>query len=413
MSHGSNLPIVMQALPRWDGKYASTSLNIAKQLSKNHLVFYVDHPFTYKDKLLGKSNNQIERRKAIWSGKEKPFYKPFNEFQNLIVISPSSIPPVNAFPPGSVYEAMNRFACRVIWAAINKVMDSYEVKEFIYINSFDPTFARIYTNRKVVLKIYHCVDNISGENYIARHGTNAEIKFVREADLTVSTSCALAKKMIMFNPASYYVPNAADYELFSKQVSKIPDDLEKIPHPRILYVGNIGLRIDYQMLYEAALKRPDLNFVFVGPTDPREFKGQKLEGLTNVHFLGARPYVTLPYYLKGADVCIIPFIPDDLTRYIYPLKINEYLAAGKAVVSTRFADLSCFTSVVYLADNADELISEAERAMKENDAKKEAIRKSIAAQNTWEKRLEQLEEIIEFELQKKMSKPKLIYSEVV
>ncbi|NTW49113.1 MAG: glycosyltransferase family 1 protein [Chlorobiales bacterium] len=413
MSQGSCLPIVMQALPRWDGKYASTSLNIARQLSKNHLVFYVDHPFTYKDNLLGKENSQIEKRKAIWGGKALRFYKPFDEFQNLIAVSPNPIPPINALPPGGVYEAMNRFACRIIWNAVNQAMDAFRVEEFVYINSFDPTFRHIYTNRKVVLTVYHCVDNISGEKYIARHGVNAENEFARDADLTVSTSSELVRKMAKINPASYYVPNAADYELFSKHVSELPDDLAKIPNPRILYMGNIGLRIDYEMLYEAAAKRQDWNFVFVGPKDPREFKGQKLEGLNNVHFLGPRPYSSLPSYLKGADVCLIPFIPDDLTRYIYPLKINEYLAAGKAVVSTRFADLTDFSSVIYLADTAEELIASVVQAMNETDEKRDALRKSVAAQNTWEKRLEQLEEIIEIGLQKKTSNAKEAYSEVV
>jgi len=395
------LPIVMQALPRWDGKYASTSLNLAKELSKERSVFYCDHPFTYKDLLSGKPRKDIEFRKPIWSGKSSPVYQPFDRFPNLSVVSPNPTLVINFLPNSIIYDWLESFVNRQIWKTLNQALSAQGISKFIYINSFDPCFSQIFTPFEVALKVYHSVDNIGGERYIARHGVRREEEFAKIADLTISTSLALTEKLRAINPKSHFVPNAADYALFSRPYNGEPAEFAKIPKPRVLYMGNIGLRIDYEALVGLAKNHPELQLVFVGPKDPREFQGEALEALPNVWFLGAKPYAELPDYAHAVDVCLIPFIPNDLTKFIYPLKINEYLGTGKPVATSRFADLTDFESVVQIYESPTMLYDAIMQAMNENSPEKEAARKKTAAANTWEERGKQFSEILETGLREK------------
>ncbi|ACF12853.1 glycosyl transferase group 1 [Chloroherpeton thalassium ATCC 35110] len=391
----AKLPVVMQALPRWDGKYASTSLNLAKELSKERRVFYCDHPFTYKDLFTGKTRQDIRFRKPIWAGKSSPVYQPFADFPNLSVVSPAPTLVINFLPKSVLYDLAENFVNRHIWKTLNRVLSAQGISKFIYINSFDPCFSRIYTPFEVALKVYHSVDNIAGERYIARHGVRREQEFAKIADLTISTSLALTEKLRALNPKSHFVPNAADYALFSRPCAGEPKAFEKIPKPRVLYMGNIGLRIDYDALEDLAKNHPEWQLVFVGPKDPREFRGQALEALPNVWFLGAKPYAELPDYAHAADVCLIPFIPNDLTKFIYPLKINEYLGTGKPVVTSRFADLTEFETTVQIYESPEMLYDAIMQAVKENSPEKEAARKKVASANTWEERGKRFDKILE------------------
>jgi glycosyltransferase involved in cell wall biosynthesis len=396
----------MQALPRWDGKYASTSLNIAKELSKSRWVFFVDHPFTKKDVLFNSHQPDVVFRKPIWKSQANNAYAPFEDFPRLVVISPRPIPMFNFLPPSFLYQWAEAYANWSVWQSINSVLVQYNVEKFIYINSFDPVFSQVFTHLDIALKVYHCVDNIAGERYIARHGVRREKEFAAQADMVISTSPALAQKLSEFNPESVCVPNAADFSLFSKPATKEPVDMAGIIGPKVLYMGNIGLRIDYNLLENLALKHPKLQLVFVGPKDEREFKGQALESLSNVHFLGAKPYKELIEYVHACDVCMIPFEPNDLTRYIYPLKINEYLATGKPVVSSRFADLSDFESVIYTYTNSEDCYAAITRAIDENSKQKQKARREVASKNTWENRGLQFDRLINAAVHKKSTQIK-------
>jgi len=116
---------------------------------------------------------------------------------------------------------------------------------------------------------------------------------------------------------------------------KSPDDLQGIKRPMIGYVGVISERIDFGLVEFLAQNRKDYSFVFVGP-----FYGnvgdwvRRLKRLKNVFFLGERHYDEIPNYIASFDVCIIPHIVDEFTLSNDPMKVYEYIYAGKPVVST-------------------------------------------------------------------------------
>jgi glycosyltransferase involved in cell wall biosynthesis len=105
-----------------------------------------------------------------------------------------------------------------------------------------------------------------------------------------------------------------------------------------------------------------------------------------VHFLGAKDYKSLPGYIRGFDVATIPFLKEDYLSSAYPLKINEYLAVGKPVVSTDFADLSDFWEKITIAEASEKFISGIENGLSEDNAKLINNRKKLALENSWDNR---------------------------
>jgi glycosyltransferase involved in cell wall biosynthesis len=117
--------------------------------------------------------------------------------------------------------------------------------------------------------------------------------------------------------------------------------------------------------------------------------------MTNVKIEGPKQPEELPAYLKSFFAGIIPFISDDFTKGIYPMKINEYLAAGLPVISTEFGDIAEFESVVKIAHTKEEYLQYLLQEIETDTPEKRLARLAIAESNTWEKRAEEISTVIE------------------
>lgn len=386
-------PIVLQALTRVDEQYGATSISLAKIWSKDRLVFYVDHPFTYKDLKDKNLEMQLNKRRELWK-KHEYHFQPFDNYPNFINIIPKPVIPINFLPSGALYNYLNELNCIKIWNAIDLVLDRFNVKNnFVYINSFNPVYFSIKSKRKHNLSIYHCVDLIEGERYIAKHGIKAEKEAAKKADLVITTSDDLRYRLEPYAKHIETVYNGADYEFFQKKKYIEPDALKNIPTgKRVMYVGNIGLRINYKLLEKIVKSDPEMQLILIGPINQREFRGQELFEHNNVHYLGPQKMKDVPDFLKYTDACLIPFICNDLTRCIYPLKINEYLSVGKPILTTPFTNLDDFFEVINIFNDE---ISFHKGLTKIIEAKENEIdkRKAIAKQNRWENRAFQFHNI--------------------
>ena len=135
--------------------------------------------------------------------------------------------------------------------------------------------------------------------------------------------------------------------------------------PRFGFYGVIDERFDLELLTEVAERKPEWQFVIIGPVvkiDP-----ESLPRLNNIHYLGNKTYNELPAYLSGWDIAIIPFLLNESTKYISPTKTPEYLAAGKPVISTSITDVVNpygISNLVHIADNANDFIKAAENELK-------------------------------------------------
>jgi len=251
------------------------------------------------------------------------------------------------------------------------------------------------------LSIYHVVDE-----YTAYTGVNDDIRdwlatqeqaAATNADAVIVVTPALMKSKLTFNPNTYLVPNAVDYVAYADADAQRPLDLTEMRSPIIGFTGLISARLDFNLILEAAKARPEWSFVFVGSIDDTECASelQQMDELDNIRLMGVRPVEAMPAYLRRFDVCTIPYADDDSAANASPLKLYEYAAAGKPIVTTDFAAAREFPGHLESVTNSGGFVEACEEALKlsRTDAKL-LENQQYAARNTWGDRVDEISAII-------------------
>lgn len=401
----SEIDFIIFALPRWDAIYSSGTYSTAKEIARNNRVFYIDHPFTYKDYKTGKHTKDIIIRKEALTKRKNIFRKVEGVPELFTAVTPPLMYPINFLPEGFIYNFMYKLNDRKLYKTIKRILIEYNVNNFIYINSYDPFYCNTFPETfKPLLNIYKTSDDISQAEYTARHGVRLENEQAKKADLVLATSRELTKKMLAQNLNSVFFPNAANVELFSTALFEDlpkPRELEGIKTKIIGYSGALSTRLDYELFKKIAEYHKDKTLVLIGSKDNPYYRKVGLEEMDNVVFCGSMKLEKLPSYLKYFDCAIIPFEKSLLTKSIYPLKLNEYLAAGCPVVVTDFAPLPEFESVISIAKDSDEFVRLIDEEINTDNKEKKLARNRLASENSWSSRVEQLWVLISENLKNK------------
>jgi len=398
-----NYDIIYLSLFRWNGPYSSISIALAKEFAKARRVFYINHPFTLKD--VYSKDPQFDMVFPTLN-KSKTTFQETPENPNLIAITPPTTLPINFLSPGWMYQKMATRNHQIIYKTIRETIKKYQIRNYVYLNCFDPFYAPVLPDSfHPIANVYQCVDDISQESYIAKHGIEGEKKAIQHADLTLVTSQELYSLKSPYSSNIHILNNAADHQNFNRAVTDElpkPTDIAHLTGDLIGYIGNLdGDRIDYPLIKAIATHHPKKQLVIVGPINSDTYKTIGLDQMANVHFLGGKHITELPAYLQHFSTCIIPFLKNTLTKSIYPLKINEYLAAGKSVISTDFSpDIASFKDFIYLANTHTDFINAIDKAIADNAPEQIQARLTKAATNTWTARMEQFESLVEPFLQK-------------
>lgn len=334
----------------------------------------------------------ILRKNALLKGRDL-FFTPEKNHPDLVAVTPRLALPINWLPAGVMYDTFSRINDYTLSLALNETLKEYKIKKYMLINSFNPLYGR-FLNLKVkpAMNIYQSVDNISHSSYVNKHGPRLEEEYIRKADFTVVTSSELQRLKSEISEDVFLLPNAANISIFQRAVTENlekPEEISALPSGKkvICYMGNICHRLDYELLIKVATSHPDKILLMVGPFANELFRTSGLADLPNVRFTGRKMMDDLPPYVKYSHCCIIPFLCNELTKSIYPLKINEYLAAGKPVVSTNFSrDIASFSEVAYISNTADEFVANIDLAINDDSEEKITERMNFTSGNTWEAR---------------------------
>ncbi|HUT15818.1 MAG TPA: glycosyltransferase [Anaerolineae bacterium] len=261
------------------------------------------------------------------------------------------------------------------------------------------------------LVIYHIVDEYSGYAGVSDSWRpvlrRMEEQLARRVDLVFVTSPTLLERKRRLNERVFLVPNAVDYEAFSAILgneAQPPDDVAAIPSPIAGYVGAINDKVNLHLLVQVARRRTDWSLVLVGPAAVTDDEGQRalkmLEALPNVYLLGRKTVEDVPRYIAACDVCLLPYRVNEWTRSIDALKLYEYLACGKPVVATDVPAARRFSEFVMVAADEAEFAIGIDAALSEDGPVMQARRRAVAAQHTWDQRVELLSAGIEERLGK-------------
>ena len=241
--------------------------------------------------------------------------------------------------------------------------------------------------------IYDSLDHLGGFSNITPYMLEPEAELIQKCDLVLTTSHLLYNEKARVNTNCILVPNATDFDHFNYLSGQLPDDLAAIGKPIIGYYGAIADWFDTQLLANLASARPNWNFILVGRVENIDISA--LQQAHNVFLLGEKPYAFLPNYLQYFDVCLIPFKKIPLTEATNPVKLFEYLSAGKSVVATDLDELHYYQEYVRLASSTEEWLRAIELALEDRSPALVEKRLRFARQNTWEERMLLIEDAIQ------------------
>ncbi len=379
-AHPPQLDIVAMAPNAWDGPWMNRQ-QLLSRLGSQHNIVYTNGLWSVWD-----------RDQAAW--KAASVNGEFCAQDQVLVDHPPKF--LLRWPR---FSTLDHLAIRM---AIRRWTRAWGVKKnalrVVYL--FHPQFYPYVKKIQADFVVYHAYDMLSLTPGWNRELEEQQQALLAMADLVLASSDIIAEELAAISGKPVEVlPNGADFTAFCGAATgdcPEPDDLANIPHPRIGYVGNLNLKVDFPLIASLANGQQNWNFVFVGgkgKLDARTQEGfDECARLKNVYFLGAKNYREIPGYAANMDVNLMCYrVEGDVwTRGIYPLKLHEYLATGKPVVSSGIPSVVPFESNVAIARTADQWPELIEAALQGNGAGSTEQRRMVAKENSWDARAERL-----------------------
>lgn len=254
---------------------------------------------------------------------------------------------------------------------LNKLISEQHIQQYISWY-YSPMALQFSAHLQPLITVYDCMDELSAFKHAPAELKNIEKQLLEKADIVYTGGFSLyhAKKHLHKN--IYPFPSSIEKEHFAEARTLVeePSDQKNIPYPRFGFFGVIDERFDIELIRESAAKKPEWNFVLIGPV--LKISEETLPKADNIFYIGSKSYTELPGYLSGWDVALIPFAINESTKYISPTKTPEYLAAGKPVISTAITDVVKpygEENLVSIINNATEFVAAGEKILNQENKK--------------------------------------------
>ena len=380
--------ILCVATRRWDSLWRCTQQYMSRMAAQNHVVFF--EPGRNPDQPLF-----AEMRRNL------PYFLRLSTKTaqaNLTVIpTPSSLPYARQHLPRAVLRAwlplVSHLNGRTLITHIRRAMHRlnvqspvlwlYEPRDIDLIGKFGEKLV-CYFNYDEYPEF---VQNVRIRDMLRDYDN----RMTQRADVVFATSRGQYERRKKINPNTYFIPNGVDFDLFNQALNPatvVPPEVAGLKRPIIGFAGWLGYQVDVALLVHVAQKIPEATLLLVGPDNlPDDEHRQKLHALPNVVFCGKKNITELPAYLKIFDVALIPYVIGGHTLTVYPLKLHEYLAAGRAVVATGLPELRAFADIVRIGETHDQFIEQVRAGITDNGEAAIAARVAVARQNTWDQRV--------------------------
>ncbi|GAB3899477.1 glycosyltransferase [Spirosoma agri] len=375
----------------WEGDFQKAVVQLMTELSVRHRVLYVDYQYTMKDWAMGLLGRQpVPTRKLMRL--ESPLTKKIVETGgDVYVWTPPMMLPVN-WLSAKPHDLFIQWNIRRLVKELRRVMHQLDISNPLVVNGMNPVFGLLMMEQlRESATIYYCFDEITIAKWMSRHGSRYEPEYLRRVDAVVTTSETLRQAKSTLQPNAFCVKNGVNFDLFNqaRQLEKpLPES-----KPVVGYLGTADDRIDLDLVEYCVQTMDDVIFQFVGEVHEPAIS-QRLSRYANVIFTPPKQPAELPALLAKMTAAMIPFVCNAHTYTIYPLKINEYLAAGLPVVSTPFSLLDDFDGVIALAASPADFAQALRHSLSDSSTTRVDERILMASNNSWKHRAEEFEAVI-------------------
>jgi UDP-galactopyranose mutase len=238
------------------------------------------------------------------------------------------------------------------------------------------------------LVVYDCMDELAAFKNPPKQLLQRESALLNLADLVFAGGPSLYEAKRERHANAHCFPSSVDVRHFSQALARgnSHPGQAHIARPRLGFYGVIDERFDTELIAAVADAHSDWQIVLVGPVT--KIDPACLPQRPNIHYLGQHSYESLPQFLAGWDVCLLPFALNDATRFISPTKVLEYMAAELPSVSTAIADVAQpYGHVVAIADGAAQFVAACEAALDMTPGRAAALcdtMRGIVAGTSWD-----------------------------
>lgn len=341
---------------------------ILSRLARKHEVLYSNGPWTIWD-----------RAKATW--RACPFFGAFVRLDGVWVDRSPRL--LLSWPPGWLDRWVQRLA-QSRWR--RKLARMGEGQMVLYV--FHPRFASAVQGMPHDLLVYHPYDLFRRMPGWTPALAEQERWLLQHADRVIATSRSTRDLLALeTSHPPFWVPNGVDAAVFAPGAQGTIPDVERIPRPRLGYVGSVNQKLDLGLVAHLARARPDWHWVIIGPEGlydaPTRAAREDCRTLANVYFLGNQPRDLLPACMAALDVGLLCYRSGTWMDGAYPLKLSEYLACGLPVVSSDLAEVRPMQNVLTIARSPADWEAAIGAALAGKAPGTVAERRALATQYDW------------------------------
>jgi glycosyltransferase involved in cell wall biosynthesis len=369
-------PIVVLAPNEWHGSWMNRQ-QLFSRIGKTRRVLYSTGAWTTRD-----------IRRPAW--RSAPVRGRWAQTDNVMVDVPPKLWLAQQRIPWLNMQVVRAMAARWRRAAGD---------EHVILYVFHPRFLPYVRWVRPELLVYHAYDLYEHQKGWTETLDRAQDELIRRAHLVLGSSQVIADRLASKGGrAVCMLPNGADVEAFETATLAPVESrlLDGIPRPRLGYAGNLNRKVDFALIASLARRHPEWHFVLIG-----EVKDgapiEQVQGCRNIHWLGPHDRKSIPHLLAGMDVNLIcNIVRDDLWAWgSYPLKLHEYLATGRPVVSSDILAVRPFSNVVAIARSCEEWETAIVAALAGQAPGSTAERRMVARLNSWDARVSTLTALLD------------------
>jgi len=304
----------------------------------------------------------------------------------LWVFTPIVIP----LPHNAVAQKVNRFILRrLIRAQMRRIGMSDEFQLWTFL----PTTAQYVDDFGQSLLVYFITDEFSQFSYLDKvRIKQMDLELCKKSDVVFVTANSLLESKAPYNENTYLASHGVDRGHFAVAVddsTQVHPEIRDLPGPVLGFFGLIHDWVDLDLIEDLAKRRPNWSIVLIGKATVNV---ARFDAIDNVHLLGRRSYDDLPAYCKGFDVALIPFVVNELTIHVNPIKLREYLSAGCPVVSTPLPEVDQYRQWCHIAASPDAFLADCDAAIAADSAARRARRSEAMKSESWRAKVAQLGE---------------------